>query len=166
MKYEKNQYTEGISICALIIAGILFYWGINDVLIRPLSGQGFHWFGIVWLGIALAIIIGQIAIWVNRSKLRNAVLYEYADHPTATIEEISRKTGISLRDVQSIVLDLKSKGLIRGKFSSSTGEMTHAEVVTGEQSELSEEKVRYCPTCGTAKVKDAAVFCSYCGTKF
>ncbi|MFX1493851.1 MAG: zinc ribbon domain-containing protein [Promethearchaeota archaeon] len=38
--------------------------------------------------------------------------------------------------------------------------------MTGEQSEPSEEKVRYCPTCGTAKVKEAAVFCSYCGTKF
>lgn len=166
MKYEKNQYTEGISICALIIAGIFIYWGINDVLIRPLSGEGFHWFGIVWLGIATAIIAGQIAMWANRSKLRNAVLYEYRDHPTATIEEISRKTGVSLKDVQGIVLDLKAKGLIRGKFSSSTGEMIHGEVVTGEQIETSESQVKYCPTCGTAKAKEAAVFCSYCGTKF
>jgi rubrerythrin len=105
-------------------------------------------------------------MWANRSKLRNAVLYEYADHPTATIEEISKKTGISLKDVQGIVLDLKAKGLIRGKFSSSTGEMVHAEVATGEQSGTSEGNVRYCPTCGTAKVKEAAEFCSYCGTKF
>jgi hypothetical protein len=166
MKYEKNQYSEGVSICALIIAGILIYWGINDVLIRPFLGEGFHWFGIVWLGIAAAIIIGQVAIWVNRDKLRNAVLYEYEENPTATIEEVSSKTGITIRDVQAIVLDLKSRGLLRGKFSSSTGELIHAEVVKTGLSQTSEGNVKYCPNCGTAKTKESAVFCSYCGSKF
>ncbi|MFX1499054.1 MAG: zinc ribbon domain-containing protein [Promethearchaeota archaeon] len=166
MRYRKNQYSEGISVCAFIIAGILIYWGINDVLITPLQGQGFNWFGIVWLGIAVAIIIGQIAIWVNKDKLRNAILYEYEDYPTATIEEVSNKTGITLKDVQAIVLDLKSRGLLRGKFSSSTGEMIHTEVVKSGTSQSLEGNVKYCPNCGTAKAKEAAVFCSYCGSKF
>lgn len=166
MKYRKNQYTQGLNICGLIIAGILIYWGINDVLIRPLNGEGFHWFGIVWLGIAAAILIGQIAAWVNRDKLRNAVLYEYEANPAATIEEVSNKTGITLRDVQAIVLDLKADGLLRGKFSSTTGEMIHAEVVSGGQAVSTEGNVKYCPNCGTAKAKESAVFCSYCGTKF
>jgi hypothetical protein len=166
MKYEKNQYSGGISICSLIIAGILIYWGINDVLIKPLEGRGFHWFGIVWLGIAAAIIIGQSARWVNKDKLRNTVLYEYEANPSATIEEISNKTGITIRDVQAIILDLKARGLLRGKFSSTTGEMTHSEVAKGAAGESSEGKVKYCPNCGTAKVKESAVFCSYCGTKF
>ncbi|MFX0059072.1 MAG: zinc ribbon domain-containing protein [Candidatus Hodarchaeota archaeon] len=166
MKYEKNQYSQGISICALIIAGILIYWGINDVLIKPIEGRGFHWFGIVWLGIAAAIIIGQSAAWVNRDKLRNAVLYEYEANPTATIEVISNKTGITIKDVQAIVLDLKSSGLLRGKFSSSTGEMIHSEVVKGTPSQPSEGTVKYCPNCGTAKAKESAVYCSYCGSKF
>jgi hypothetical protein len=166
MKYERNQYSEGISICALIIAGILIYWGLNDILIRPLQGHGFNWFGIVWLGIAAAIIIGQCAAWVNRDKLRNAVLYEYEATPNATIEEISSKTGITIKDVQAIVLDLKARGLLRGKFSSTTGEMTHTEVVSGEQAKTTEGQVKYCPNCGTAKAKDSAQYCSYCGTKF
>jgi len=28
VKYERNQYSEGFSICALIIAGAFLYWGL------------------------------------------------------------------------------------------------------------------------------------------
>jgi len=27
MKYEKNQYSDGFSICTLIIAGAFLWWG-------------------------------------------------------------------------------------------------------------------------------------------
>ena len=93
-------------------------------------------------------------------------MYEYEEHPNATIEEISRNTGITEKDVQAVVLDLKASGLLRGKFSSSTGEMKNVSVI--RTAEISKEAtgVKYCPTCGTAKSKEAAVFCSYCGTKF
>ena len=63
------------------------------------------------------------------------------------------------------VLDLKANGLLRGKFSSSTGQMTHTEVKTKTQTEVPEIKVSYCPNCGTAKSKESAVYCSYCGSK-
>ena len=167
MKYKRNQYSEGISVCAFIIAGILIYWGINDIFVPLMEGliRPINWWGLVWFGIAAAIIIGQLAAWANRSKLRNAVLYEYEEHPEATIEEISRNTGITVKDVQSIVLDLKAAGLLRGKFSSATGQMIHADIIKKPQGEVSEGKVAYCPNCGTAKVKESAVFCSYCGTK-
>jgi hypothetical protein len=101
----------------------------------------------------------------NKSKLRNAVLYEYEEHPEGTIEQISQSTGITIRDVQAIVLDLKAKGLLRGKFSSTTGQLKHAEIIKKPEGEVSEGKVVYCPNCGTAKVKESAIFCSYCGTK-
>ena len=167
MKYKRNQYSEGVSICALIVAGIFIYWGLNDILINPLLyGAEFGWFGLVWLGIAASILISQIAAYTNRNKLRNAVLYEYETSPSATIEEISASTGISYRDVQAIVLDLKARGLLRGKFSSETGQMTNVEVTTGTTQETPPTGVKYCPNCGTAKAKDSAVFCSYCGTKF
>jgi hypothetical protein len=120
----------------------------------------------VWLGIAAAILIGQIAAFTNRNKLRNAVLFEYEESPNATIEQISASTGISFRDVQAIVLDLKARGLLRGKFSSETGQMTNVEVATGTSQETAPTGVKYCPNCGTAKAKDTAVYCSYCGTKF
>jgi len=167
MKYEKNQYSEGVSICTLIIAGMFVYWGLNDLVIKPLiESRDVGWWGFIWLGIGLSIAVSQIAAWLNRSKLRNTVLYEYESNPTATIEEISQKTGITFRDVQAIVLDLKARGLLRGKFSSSTGEMKHVDVTTANpQIEISESKVSYCSNCGTAKVKEASVYCSYCGTK-
>ena len=165
MKYKRNQYSEGVSICSFIIAGILIYWGINDIFIPIWAATLINWWGLVWFGIAAAIIIGQIAALANKSKLRNAVLYEYEEHPEATIEQIRQSTGITIRDVQAIVLDLKSDGLLRGKFSSTTGQMTHADIIKKPQEEVSEGKVVYCPNCGTAKVKESAVFCSYCGTK-
>lgn len=167
MKYEKNQYSEGVSICTLIIAGMFVYWGLNDLVIKPLTeSKDVGWWGFIWLGIGFSIAVSQVAAWLNRSKLRNTVLYEYESNPTATIEEISQKTGITFRDVQAIVLDLKARGLLRGKFSSSTGEMKHVDVTTASpQTETPESKVSYCSNCGTAKVKEASVYCSYCGTK-
>lgn len=167
MKYEKNQYSEGVSICTLIIAGMFFYWGLNDLLIRPLREHtAVSWWGFIWLGIGASIAVSQVAAWMNRSKLRNMVLFEYQENPTASIDEINQKTGITFRDVQAIVLDLKARGLLRGKFSSSTGEMKHVDVVKSTpQTEYSESKVSYCPNCGTAKVKESSVYCSYCGTK-
>lgn len=168
MKYQKNQYTEKVSICTFIIAALFLFWGLNDLLIRPLmEGAEVVWWGWIWIGIGASILIGQIAALRNRTSLRNTVLYEYEDHPTATIEEISRNTGISVKDVQAIVLDLKASGLLRGKFSSSTGEMKNVEVTrSGELSKEGEIGGKYCPTCGNAKSKESAVFCSYCGTKF
>jgi len=165
MKYKRNQYSEGVSICSFIIAGILIYWGINDIFVPIWASTKINWFGLVWFAIAAVIIGGQVAAMANKSKLRNAVLYEYEEHPEATIQEISQNTGITIKDVQAIVLDLKAKGLLRGKFSSTTGQMTHADIVKKPQGEVSEGKVVYCPNCGTAKVKESAVFCSYCGTK-
>ena len=165
MKYKRNQYSEGVSVCSFIIAGILIYWGTNDIFVPLWAGTSINWWGLFWYAIAAAIIGGQIAAWANRSKLRNAVLYEYEEHPEATIEEISQNTGITMKDVQAIILDLKASGLLRGKFSSTTGQLTHAEVIKKPQGEVSEGKVAYCPNCGTAKVKESAVFCSYCGTK-
>lgn len=131
-----------------------------------MEGAGVVWWGWIWIAIGVSILISQIAAWANRSKLRNAVLYEYEEHPEATIEEISQSTGITIKDVQAIVLDLKADGLLRGKFSSATGQMTHAEIIKKSEETLTEDNVKYCPNCGTAKVKESAVFCSYCGTKF
>ena len=165
MKYKRNQYSEGVSICSFIIAGILIYWGINVIFVPIWASTSINWWGLVWFAIAAVIIGGQVAALANKSKLRNAVLYEYEEHPEATIQEISQNTGITIKDVQAIVLDLKAKGLLRGKFSSTTGQMTHADIIKKPQEEGSEGKVVYCPNCGTAKVKESAVFCSYCGTK-
>ena len=165
MKYKRNQYSEGVSVCSFIIAGILIYWGTNDIFVPLWNATLINWWGLVWYAIAAAIIVGQIAAWANKSKLRNAVIYEYEEHPEATIEEIGQNTGITIKDVQAIVLDLKANGLLRGKFSSTTGQMLHADIVKNPQGEVPEGKVAYCPNCGTAKVKESAEFCSYCGTK-
>ena len=152
MKYKKNQYTDGFSICSWIIAGAFFYWGITD-LIRW-SG-GFPWWGLIALAIAIAITVGQIAAIVNRDKLRKLVKNELIDNPNASVEDISNNTKVTRKDVNAIILDLKMNGELRGKFSSKTGQFkTEAEGAI---------KAKFCPSCGAPYSKEGAQFCQHCG---
>jgi len=151
MKYEKNQYTEGFSICGLIIAGAFLFWGISTII----AGG---WWGIILIGIGIAISLGLIRALVNKKKLRNTVKYEFESNPNATVEDISNSTGISKKDVQAIILDLKMSGELHGKFSSKTGQL---KVVPAE----TQEKDKFCPSCGAHIEKEAAQFCNYCGAE-
>ena len=156
MKYEKNQYSDGFSICALIIAGAFFYWGISDLI----AWRGFPWWGFIATAIGIAICVGQIGALANRSKLRNAVMYEYQQNPNASIEEISKQTGITQKDVRAITLDLKGTGNLKGSFSTKTG--TFKPIKTEKAPEA---KAKFCPGCGTPIKTEEAEFCSYCGSK-
>jgi len=163
MKYESNQYSEGFSICSLIIAGMFLYWGFNTLL-----EDVFHWwwwFGFLWILIGLSIMSGQIYKLTSRSKFRNIVKLEFEENPTITIEQIATNTGITTKDARAIVLDLKARGELRGKFSTKTGEAKHVEITTSNQPP-SQEKGMYCSNCGTPVKRDGtAVYCAYCGAK-
>ena len=163
MKYESNQYSDGFSICSLIIAGMFLYWGFNNLLENM-----FHiwwWFGFILIAIGLSIISSQIYKLTNRGKLRNVVKLEFEENPTASIEQIATNTGITTKDARAIVLDLKARGELRGKFSTKTGEAKHIEVTTSSQSPT-QEKGNYCSNCGTSVKRDGtAVYCAYCGAK-
>ena len=160
MKYEKNQYSEGFSICALIIAGAFLYWGINSFINW---GDGFEWWGFISTGIGIAILLSQIFAITNRSKLRNVVLSEFQENPEATVDDISKSTGITQKDIQAIILDLKASGQLRGKFNTNTGQIKHLSIP--EKEVPTEERAKYCSNCGTPITKDAAQFCSYCGAQ-
>ncbi len=163
MKYESNQYSDGFSICSLIIAGMFLYWGFNNLLENM-----FHiwwWFGFILIAIGLSIISSQIYKLTSRGKLRNVVKLEFEENPTASIEQIATNTGITTKDARAIVLDLKARGELRGKFSTKTGEAKHIEVTTSNQAP-SQEKGNYCSNCGTSVKRDGtAVYCAYCGAK-
>ena len=159
MKYERNQYSEGFSICALIIAGAFLYWGITSFIPWDI----WSWWGFISTGIGLAILIGQIFALTNRSKLRNVVLAEFQENPEATVDDVSKSTGISRKDIHAIILDLKASGQLRGKFNTSTGQIKHLSIPKTE--EITEERAKYCSNCGTPITKDAAQFCSYCGAQ-
>ncbi len=178
MKYEKNQYSEGVSLCSLIIAGAFIYWGINNVT------QSKIW-GLILIFIGLSIAISQFYAFTNRGKLRNIVLTEFEQNPQASIEEICEKTGISRRDVKTIILDLKAEGSLLGKFSPSTGQMENATVhskklsnmpvdvqssgVTtkpvdaNESASIAGDKRQFCANCGTHIDERNAKYCQYCG---
>jgi hypothetical protein len=174
LKYEKNEYVEGLSICGLIIAGIFLYMGITGIY-KWNPGNWTWFFNWVWLLIGLACLGGQINKLRNRSKLRNVVLHEFEVNPNATVEEISRNTGISQKDVRAIILDLKADGQLRGKFSTSTGQMKYTEIKQKSPAQKTEPsktipseaetKSKYCPNCGTPISKESAKFCAYCGGK-
>jgi hypothetical protein len=166
MHYERNQYSNGFSICSLIIAGMFLWWGFNTLMTN--YWHWWWWFGFLWLAIGVGIISSQIYALANRSKLRNIVKLEFEQNPSITIDQISINTGITVKDVRSIVLDLKARGELRGKFSSKTGEAKYIEIsspIKPESQKESVEKGKYCANCGTPVSKDAAVYCAYCGAK-
>ncbi|MHA1457483.1 MAG: hypothetical protein ACTSR5_16165 [Promethearchaeota archaeon] len=152
IKYKRNQYSEGFSICSLIFAGMFFYWSY-ELLTKSLL----NWLGYLWLGIGIAIVGSQITALVNRSKLRNVVSHEFMVNPNVSVEEISAITGISVKDIRAIILDLKADGRLRGKFSTSTGKAKSMEVIQPKPVQVSEPPVEgnnlYCPNC------------AYCGSK-
>ena len=159
MKYEKNQYSESFSVCTLIIAGAFLYWGISTFVT-----EGFiHWWGYISTAIGIAILVSQILAIANRSKLRNVVLAEFQSNPEASIEHVSRSTGISRKDIQAIVLDLKASGELRAKFNSETGQVKH--LVPKETEPTPGEPSKFCSNCGTPITKESAQYCAYCGGK-
>ena len=170
MHYERNQYSEGFSICGLIFAGAFLYWGFSTLTSGFFSNLHLWWIGFIFIGIGIAIISGQIYALANRSSLRNIVKYEFEENPKASIEDISANTGITVKDVRAIILDLKARGELKGKFSSKTGEMKYTEIAKPTQPidkliEGEEKKGQYCPNCGTPVKKGEAIYCSYCGAK-
>ena len=163
MKYSQNQYSQSFSICSLIIAGMFFYWGISAFL-NIVWHFGFNWMGFIWFGLGAAILGSQIAALVNRIKLRKIILQEFHNNPNISVDEISANTGISVRDVRSIILDLKADGMLKGQSSSSTVEVKSIEIVPKlEKKPISQEKSRYCSNCGTPIESENAAFCAYCG---
>jgi hypothetical protein len=177
MKYKRNQYTEGVSICALIIAGVFLWWGISILINGRFWNPAWWiggWWGFLWLGIGLSIAISQLSGLNNRSKLRNVVKNEITLNPKATVEQIARNTGISIRDVRAIILDLKANGELMGKFSQDTGQMEYTQVSPKKnepmksktpESEQEDLKANYCPNCGTPVTNEEAQFCQFCGSR-
>ena len=159
MKYEKNQYSESFSVCTLIIAGAFLYWGISTFITEGFT----HWWGYISTAIGVAILVGQILAIANRSKLRNVVLAEFQENPEASIEHVSRSTGITRKDIRAIILDLKASGQLRAKFNSETGQVKR--ILPKETETAPGEPPKYCSNCGTPITKESAQYCAYCGGK-
>jgi len=167
LTYKRNQYSEGFSICGLIIAGIFIYWGYNSLFEGFWFGIGHHqinlwWMGFIWIFIGLVIISGQIHALSNRNNLRNIVKGYFIDNPNASVEEIAAALGITIKDVRAIILDLKARGELRGKFSTKTGQM---KTVLKDEQIPEPQKHTFCPNCGTPVKEGSAVYCAYCGSR-
>jgi hypothetical protein len=171
LKYKKNQYTEGFSICALLIAGMFFYWGFNALFENGFWRFGVDWISLLWIGIGSAILVSQIAALANRSKLKNVVLHEFEQNPNISVEEISNNTGVSVRDIRAIILDLKGTGRLKGRFSPQTGDAEEMQVSKLKQDPMIKKQVgeteqgKFCPFCGTPIKRSEATFCAFCGSK-
>ncbi|MHA1725429.1 MAG: hypothetical protein ACTSYC_00140 [Promethearchaeota archaeon] len=170
MKYEKNQYSEGISICGLIFAGAFIFWGINTLARPKASWLGLYWLGFLWLGLGLSILAREIRSVLNRGKLRKVVKTEFIQNPTSTVEEIVKNTGISEKDVKAIILDLKASGELVGIFSPETGKLEKTRILPARQEVIIEKKPgnengKFCSNCGTPVIREGIIYCSYCGSR-
>ena len=106
MKYKINQYSEGFSIIGLLIAAGFLWWGISGYFPYTLDS----WWGLIPIGIGVAIILEQIGAKINRGALRRIVRFEYEDNPETSLQEIRNKTGLSIKDIQVIRMDLMRYG--------------------------------------------------------
>ena len=181
VNYKKDSYSISAgSICAILIAGVFIFWGINSFFGGHFS-FGLSWMGFIWLGIGSVILFSQIGSIYNKGKLRKIVLQEFELKPDVSLEEISRSTGISLKDVKAIVLDLKMRGVLKGPFNTETGRLEAVPLATttppappspriapvppraplnptisAQKYEVNSEeedvrvKPKFCPNCGTA----------------
>ena len=163
MKYVRNQFVR---------TGSLMWW----IFMLMMGGGGlgggiyllqWHWAGISPMIIGVAILYRLILTGVNRDKIRRIVLHEFEKNPESSIRDIMNATGISRRDVRSIILNLKSSGLIvlnrNSHISTETGQLQYLSSQE-EQSNL-EEKIKYCESCGTQISNESDLYCSYCGAK-
>ena len=167
MRYEKNQYSEGVQICSLIIAGAFIYWGFETIINGNFAA---YWFWtMIQLLIGFSILSTQIYAITSRGKLRNVVKSEFSSNPNITVEKICANTGFSRKDVKNIILDLKAGGWLRGGFSSTTGQSNIIVTPPAQKSnepaeEPTGEKPTFCMSCGNS-VEGDATFCAYCGSK-
>ena len=159
MRYIRNQFVRAGSVMwwgfIILTGGLTTIWGI--IVLQ------WTWAGIFTIFIGVAIFSSLIVAVANRSKIRRIVLHEFEKIPEASVEDVSKRTGISIRDVRSIVLDLKASMLFIGDFSTQTGRVH----LIAPHNELNkpEIKVTYCESCGTPINDGSDTYCSYCGAK-
>ena len=159
MKYIRNQFIRAGSVMwwsfIFITGGAALWWGITVLQ--------WSWGGIFTIAIGVAILSSLIVAIANRSKLRRVVLQEFQTTPETAIEDVSMRTGISIKDVRAIVLDLKASGQFIGEFSTKTGQLE--QVLIQKEPVNAEESSKYCHNCGTPISKESAQYCAYCGAK-
>ena len=159
MRYIRNQFVRAGSLMwwgfIFITAGAALWWGITVLQ--------WSWAGTFTIVFGVAILSSLIVAVANRNKLRRVVLQEFQTSADASIEDVSMRTGISRKDVQAIILDLKASGQFFGEFSTKTGQIKHVSIQTEFIS--SEERAKYCDNCGTYIGKESAQYCPYCGAK-
>ncbi len=152
MKYKKNQYSEGFSFCGTAIGVVFLVWGLFSIRIL--------WWFIISSLIGLSILIGQFAAIANRSRLRKLVKIEFETNPNVSVQDISKNTGITEKDVQAIIIDLKLRGGWKGAFSPMTGA-----AIPVQDTSTPEKESKFCFSCGTPLRENNAVFCAYCGAR-
>jgi len=155
MQYRRKKHHEVFSILGIFFAGILFIWGIYIFLNWSLTS----WGGWVLIILGLLMISYELYAFQNRVSLRNEVILEFEDNPSASLDDIAQNTGISRDNLRDIVLDLRGSGKMRGLFSTESG---HFETFPVKEAQNIRNK--YCPRCG-ASTTQTSVYCAYCGSR-
>ena len=186
LNYKKKSNFSGLNILAFIISAIFLIWSIFAFL-GMLWNFGTNWMGFVWLGLSIVIFFGQIGS-ITARKASKMVFHELVLNPNDSLEEIAQNTGIPLKNVKEIVVDLKYRGILKKSFNTQTGHMENAQLVSPvataspipiaattlsqpsiqsyaehEEIEFPTEKPRYCSYCGTALNPDVSKYCEFCG---
>ncbi|TFG11548.1 MAG: zinc ribbon domain-containing protein [Promethearchaeota archaeon] len=177
--YSKQKYEAAIGTFA---TGIVFLFvAILSLVLRYFPAFdfiGLSYWG-VWLFIpAFFIFIGGFSQLYTNNKFKKAVknaILDRGNQSTFNLEDLALEVGIKPKDVLRVLVDLRSKGEIKYRFNSDTGEIVLGEEVSYTpvenfqapkklDSALPSEGKNYCVYCGN-KIREGSQYCAFCGSK-
>jgi hypothetical protein len=147
---------------------------------------GTDFVGFIWLGFGFSVVFALMGDILKKRRINVSlslmVLEEFQRNPMSTTEEIAKATGISLKNVEYIVMKLKMRRYLPNNISldelninsmqdvaimtGSSGTSRHSISQTKEMTYPPSQLPKYCPNC-SAKVDQGTIqYCSYCGYAF
>ncbi|MFX0027629.1 MAG: hypothetical protein ACFE8B_00345 [Candidatus Hermodarchaeota archaeon] len=177
--YYKESYEAAIGTFAtamvfLFVAILSLFFKAFDIDFIGLKDWGY------WLFIpAFFIFIGgfeQLYRNIKYKKLVKSALAQRNFEGTHKLEHIALEIGMRPKDILRVLIDLRTKGIVKYSFNSETGQIILGQGITYNQaneyvapqkkldSPLTAEEKNFCVYCGH-KIEAKGSFCPNCGSK-
>jgi len=186
MNYLRKSNVSSINIFMFIISIVLFIWSMF-AFANMLWNFGTNWVAFIWLGLSMVTFFGQIG-FINARKKLKMVFHEIMLNQNSSLEDIAYNTGVPLKIVKKVVVDIKMRGILQSTFNTQTGYMEDVHLVSSvpkasrkiiaakvisqpsiqrytkhEEIESHPEEPRYCAYCGSALNPNVTKYCEFCG---
>ncbi|MFW9825487.1 MAG: hypothetical protein ACFFE4_21270 [Candidatus Thorarchaeota archaeon] len=186
INYSRKSNVSGFNIIGFILSLLFFLWSMF-AFADMLWNFETNWVGYVWLGLSLGTFFSQIG-FITARKASKRVFHEIMLNPNDSLQEIAYNTGVHLKTVKKVVVDLKLRGLLQNSFNTQTGQMENVHIISSlpkgsrntvatalisqpsiqsyaerEEIDLPINLPRFCSYCGSTINPGATEYCEFCG---